>query len=271
MRWRFRYGGLTVAHVDELSYDYIRPRFTPEARQLFGEMVEAHLAATGDRQFMFTASMGGSLVQLTSSDWMRADPDGGALSDLESYRLIRVSHIGRHGQKNYRIPGDSIHFYNWLMEQEGTPVEQIEADALRLVEGAEFAKRHPSAAGHVGEALSLLRSPQAITEQVASEIGGHLRGAVFDFAEKVTGGTGAEREKPIPTLIEAVENADVEDRERKVLVSLVDLLATVLSLDQRVTHVRDEVDKGVPLRGWDEVRRAVFTTVFACAELDRAL
>ena len=55
------------------------------------------------------------------------------------------------------------------------------------------------------------------------------------------------------------------------LVSLVDLLATVLSLDQRVTHVRDEVDKGVPLRCWDEVRRAVFTTVFACAELDRAL
>lgn len=256
--------------MDGLSYDYIRTRFTPEARQLFGEMVEAHLAATGDREFMFTASMGGSRLQLTLSDWMKANPDEGALSDLESHRLLRLTNIGRHGTKFYRVPGDSIHFYNWLMEQEGTPVEQIEADALQLVEGDEFAKRHPGAAGHVGEALALLRSPQAVTEQVASEIGGHLRGAIFDFAEDVTGGAGDERERPIPTLKAAVKAADLEDRERKVLESLVDLLVTVLSLDQRVTHVRDEVDKGVPLRGWDEVRRAVFTTAFVCAELDRA-
>ena len=256
--------------MDGPSYDYIRTRFTPEARQLFGEMIEAHLAATGDRQFMSTQSFGGSQIQLGSS-WEKANPDGGALSDLESYGLVRLSNAGQHGTRFYRIPGDSIHFYNWLMEQEGTPIEQIEGDALRLVKGEEFARRHPGAAGHIGEALTLLRSPQAITEQVASEIGGHLRGAVFDFAEKITSGAGAEREKPIPALKEAVKAADLEDRERKVSGSLVDLLATVLSLDQRMTHIRDEVDKGVPLPGWDEIRRAVFTTVFVCAELDRAL
>ena len=254
-----------------IEYKEIRQRLTPEARALLLEMVEVHLAGSGDREFLHSTSFGGSDLQFFGTPcWTKADPDAGALDDLEGYGLLRLVRIGQHSTRTFRVPGEAIHFYNWLMEEEGSPVDQIEVESLRLVEGDAFAKHHPGAAIHLGEALKLLRSSQAVTDQVSSEIGSHLRGAVFDFAADLTNKDG-DTERPLLELKNVVAASQVNERERRVLVSLLGLLETVLSLDQRVTHVRDEKDKGRPLRGWDEVRRAVFTTVFVCSELDQTL
>lgn len=231
-------------------------------------MVEAHLAASGDRQFLYIETMGGSSLGLGAEPgWSVEGPDKGALDDLCTYGFLGRTSM-RVGGK-YRVTGEGIHFCKWLLEQEGTPIDQVEEDALRLVDGPGFARRHEGAATHIVEAFSLLRSADVVTEQVTSEIGGHLRSAVFDFASRYTDGEGR-TENPAPTLKAKVQQADVEDRERKVLLDLVRLLEAVLSLDQRLTHVRDELDRGQSAPGWEEIRRAVFTTVFVCAELDRA-
>lgn len=254
-----------------MTYQDIADRLTPEARELFKDIVQAHLVGSGRREFMYSATLAGDDIQLAGSPgWIKKNPDPVALRDLVDYRVLRIARRGRQGVLWYQVPGEGIRFHKWLMEQEGSPIEQTEVEAMRLVEGDQFAKRHPGAAKHIAEALALLRTAEAVTDQVASSIGGHLRNAVFDLASEFTPDS-ADSERPIPDLEKLVAEADVTKRERRVLGSLVALVAAVLSLDNRLTHVRDEKDSEKPLRGWDEVRRAVFTTVFVCAELDRAM
>ena len=198
-----------------IEYKEIRQRLTPEARALLLEMVEVHLAGSGDREFFHFISFGGSDLQFIGTPrWTKADPDAGALDDLKGYRLLRLVRTGQHSTRIFRVPGEAIRFYNWLMEEEGTPVDQIEVESLRLVEGDAFAKHHPGAAIHLGEALKLLRSSQAVTDQVSSEIGSHLRGAVFDFAADLTSKDG-DTERPLPELVESLCDVGQEDPSRK--------------------------------------------------------
>ncbi len=252
-----------------IEYETIRDRLSPEAKNLFFEMVEAHMAASGDRFFLFLRHFGGNSLFLAAEprrDWENVD--GGILEDLATYGLLSFSQPGR--DPNYRVTLESIAFYRWLMAREGNPVEQPEQDVLRFVESETFARRHPGCSHHISEALDLLRSDRT-DDQTISELGGHLRNAIFDLSSDLLENPDYDREKPEAPLRRLIEQSTATDREKKVLAILVDLMSAVLSLDQRLTHVRDESDQRRPLRSWDEVRRAVFTTVFACVELDRML
>lgn len=253
-----------------VSYETVRQRLSGEPLTFFKEMVEAHLAASGERRFFLSRTLGGTSLFLSSAprrDW--DDVDGGVLDDLVGYGLLGFRQPSN--APIYTVTAEGTAFYRWLMEQEGAPIEQPEESAVRFVEGHDFSRRHPGCSEHLGEALNLLRADRT-DEQTVSALGGHLRNAIFDLASDLVGGdTGYNREKPIAPLKRAVQESSVSERERAVLDALVELLVAVLALDQRTTHIRDESDKGVPLRGWDEVRRAVHTTTFVCAELDRAL
>lgn len=202
-----------------MQYRELAERLTPEARILFIEMVELHLAATENRRFDLIEHFGGPTFRFAGSDWVREMVDEGAISDLLEYGLLRGTRTGTGA--NYEVRGEAIGFYRFLMELSGQPVEQVEDAAVRHVDGRGFARRHPSAAEHVAEALKLQRS-DSLTVPMITEIGSHLRAAVFDVAADLTGNE-ADRENPMPVLKSAIEAADLQDRERPVLTQLVEL------------------------------------------------
>lgn len=251
-----------------MDYQTIRARLTPEARDLFLRMVEVHNASTGHRRFMYLRTLGGSSLDFFGEPrWSLDDPDENAIHDLRDYGLIRP-HFGTRDPQ-FTISGESLAFYRWLLEQDGTPVTQVASDSLRVVYDSGFASRHPKASQHLGKAFDLLRSGETDSPSV-SELGGHLRHAMFELVSDSLG-EGSDPEQPIPRLKARIDDATLSEREKKLLRTLVDLTEATLSLDQRLTHIRDEVDKAEPLRGWDEIRRAAFTTVFVLHELDQAL
>jgi hypothetical protein len=215
---------------------------------------------------MHLRHLGGSSLDFFGDPrWSLENPDENALHDLRDYGLIRPEYGGRDPQ--FSISGESLAFYRWFLGQEGTPFAQVETETIRLIDDGGFARRHPRVSHHLGKAFDLLRSGE-IDDPIVSEIGAHMRSAIFELVSDIAD-TG-DQEKPITRLQGQLARMDISEREAEVLTTLVGLAQATLSLDQRLTHIRDESDKDKPLRSWDEVRRAAFVTAFVVLELDRA-
>ena len=256
-----------------IQYSDLADRLTPEADQLFGEMAVAHIeAGRGDRLFIRSDSLAGTGLLFRAGNISRSwsNFDGGAIDDLVAYGLLHVAY-SRRGTPNYRLSGEGLRFYQWLMEQKGTPVSHVEEVVRSMVNGPEFARDHPSTTHHLSEAFALLWTDKT-DNQVVAEMGEHLRGAIMDLVDDVADDEDPP-EKPIDRLEDLLRSRvdKLGEREIAVLQALVKLVEVALQLDQRLTHVRDESAKDRPLRSWDEARRAVFSTAFACYEIYRAL
>lgn len=257
--------------MNQISFEELAGRLTPEALDLLREMAAAHLESTGDRLFISTHAFGsGTHLHFLGKGSNRqfSGVDEGALNDLAGWDLLHIGY-GERGSPNYRVTGEAQRFYRWLMENEGSPIEQVEEEIQRVTSGSEYAKDHPGAAHHLHEAFELLWNGQ-VDDRVVSEIGDHLRKALMDATNDVVGaGTEGRQENPIDRLRSHLERMNLPSREAEVLSQVVELARVVLRLDHRLNHVRDESDKGEPDVSWDEIRRAAFTTAFACFELDR--
>lgn len=256
-----------------IEYTDLASRLTTEANQLFCEMALAHIeAGSGDRFFIRSDTMAGTGLHFRgpnlSKSWKNFD--SGAIEDLIAYGLLHVNYSNR-GTPNYRVSGEGLRFYRWLMDRKGVPITQVEEIVRTTVDGADFARDHPAAAHHLAEAFALLWSDDT-NNQVIAEIGEHLRGAIMDMANDISGDEGSP-EKPIARLSNYLRSISdgLGKREVAVLESLIGLTEVTLRLDQRLTHIRDETSKNRPLRTWDEARRAAFMTAFACFEIYQAL
>jgi hypothetical protein len=254
------------------TYDDIAARLTHETEDMFREMVDAHLRASGDPLFIRADSSSGNALIMTG----RGNPswsgfDGGVLDDLVGFSLLRENY-NTQGSSTYRVTANGLHFHGWLMQRRGATVAQVEHEATELLSGDAYAASHPDAAHHLAEAFALLWSGQT-DSQTVSEIGGHLRSALMDATTVAVGDDGGEQEKPIERLQrwteERLEGNNLPEREAEVVRRLTALADAVLRLDQRLDHVRDESDKGSPSVEWEETRRAAFVTTFVCYELDR--
>ncbi|MCA1702266.1 MAG: hypothetical protein LC808_02935 [Actinobacteria bacterium] len=247
----------------------LHKRLDQDTLTLFGEMVEAHLATgTGDRLFIRADSWSGCGL-IFSGKGNRQNWDGfngGSLDDLCSYGLLHQGHSGG-GNPNYRVSADGTTFYTWLRRKQGTAVDQTEQAVLQLTRSAEFAARHPGAAHHLGEAFELLSADRS-GPQVCSEIGDHLRKAIMDTVTDLLG--GEDQEQPATRLDAWLdEHEALHPRERQVLADLTRLTRSIMRLDHRLNHIRDEASKGQPAPDYEEVRRAAFLTAVVCYELDR--
>lgn len=255
--------------VDQISFDDLAGRLTPEALDLFREMAAAHIDSTGDRMFIRADTTAGIHLIFTGEGSRRniSGVDGGALDDLVDWGLLRLGY-GSGGSPNYRVTGEAQRFHQWLMESEGSAVEQVEEEVRRVVSGPAFVREHPGAAHHLDEAFELLWGGST-SDQVVSEIGDHLRKALMDATTDVVGPTTGGQERPIQRLQSHIAGLNLPSREAEVVSRLVDLAQAVLRLDHRLNHVRDEVDSGAPGASWEEIRRAAFVTALVCYELDR--
>jgi hypothetical protein len=255
-----------------ISYEEVRRRLTPAALQLFREMVDAHLAAgPGEKLFIRADSMGGTGLIFTGKtarrDWEGFD--GAALDDMVSYGLLHLNFGGR-GTPKYRVGGEAIAFHRWLMQQEGSAVDQLGEQVQRFVTGSDFAADHADAAHHLRQAFELLWGGRT-DDQVVSEVGDHLRKALMDVTTDIVGSSArGKQERPIERLRAHFDGQTLSERERNVLAQLVELARVALCLDHRLNHIRDESDRGRPVAGWEEIRRAAFVTALLCYELSRA-
>lgn len=252
-----------------MRYGELAERLTPEAMALFKDMVAAHLESTGNRMFIRSDSWGGTRLAFTGdSSRVFNNIDAGALEDVLSYDLLHVDFSAR-GTPNYRVSGEAQLFYSWLMQQQGSPIAQVEREVVRLVDSTAFADAHPGGAHHLREAFTLLFSGQT-GAQAVSEIGDHLRKALMDVTSDVVGPeAGGAQEQPIKRLEEHIAALNLQRREVAVVVQVIELSRVALRLDHRLNHIRDEADQGEPTATWDEIRRAAFATSLACYELDR--
>lgn len=258
-----------VELMDNISFDDLARRLTPEALALFREMAAAHTESTGDRMFIRADTMGGTQMIFTGQGPHRqfSGFDGGAVEDLVGWGLLRVGFSGR--STNYRVTGEAQRFYRWLMQSAGSAVEQVEEEIRRVITGSGYASRHRGAAHHLSEAFELLWGGRT-DDQVVSEIGDHLRKALMDATTDAVGSTSAGgQERPIQRLRNYIAGLDLTSREADVVSQIVELARVALRLDHRLNHIRDEIDSGEPGTSWDEIRRASFTTAFVCYELDR--
>lgn len=261
------YPGRAMRDVD---FDDLAQRLTPEALELFEKMASAHLESTGDRMFIRADSAAGTHMIFTGEGSSRqfSNFDGGAVQDLLAWNLLHLDY-NRRGTPNYRVTGEALRFYRWLMQSKGSAIDQVEHHVRRVTDASIFATAHPGSAYHLREAFGLLWSERT-DEQIVSEIGDHLRKALIDATTDVVGAeAGSEQEKPIQRLRAHVGRLLLPAREAEVLVQVVELARVVLRLDHRLNHIRDEADQGEPQVSWEETRRAAFATAFACYELDR--
>lgn len=261
----------TLPVMAGVTFEDLVQRLTPEALKLLEDMAGAHLESTGDRMFLRADSAAGTHMIFTGDGSRRQfnDFDGGAVEDLISWCFLHLSYGGRRGTPNYRLSGEALRFYRWLMQRQGSAVAQVEEEVRRVAEGSGFAEAHPGGAHHLREAFELLWAGRT-DEQVVSEIGDHLRKALMDVTTDVVGPDNlGGQEKPIQRLKSRLEELHVPRREADVLVHIVELARVVLRLDHRLNHIRDEADQGEPGASWEEIRRATFTTALVCYELDR--
>ncbi len=252
-----------------VPFDDLAQRLTPEAAELFEEMASAHLESTGDRLFIRADSAAGTHMIFTGEGSARrfSNFDGGAVQDLLAWGLLHQGH-SRRGTPNYRVTGEAVRFYRWLMQSRGTAIDQVEQQVKRVTDGAHFAEAHPGGAHHLREAFELLWSGRT-DEQVVSEIGDHLRKALMDATTDLVRCDTGGQERPIQRLKAHLDSLHLPSREAEVLVQVVELARVVLRLNHRLNHIRDEADQGEPGASWEEIRRAAFATAFACYELDR--
>lgn len=261
----------TVARVEPIDYDQIAARLTQEALELLERMAEAHLESTGDRLFIDGGGWGSSFLLFAGSGGPHQidDVDKGALRDLCAAGLVHEGFSTR-GTPNYRVAGEGLNLYRQAMSSRGGAVTQVEDQVLRLTNGTDFARRHPATASALREAFDLLASLDATDDRMMSALGTHLRGALMDVVSDVVGSTaGADAEKPVERLSAFLKTEEVPAREAKALGALVDLADTTLRVDMRLTHAREERDKGEPDIEWEEARRAAFLTAVACYEIGR--
>ena len=255
--------------MSQTPFEDLVDGLAPGALDLFREMVAVHLENTGDGMFILHDTAAGTDLDYFANGFKRqfSRVDIGALSDLTGRRFLHIDDAGR--STNYRVSGEGLSFHRRLMQSEGSAVDQTEAQIRRLTSGPEYAKAHPGVAHHLREAFDLLWSGQT-TVQAVSEVGDHLRKALMDATTDLVG-PDAEggQERPIERLKRHLKGLDLPSREAEVVSRIVELAQAVLRLDQRLVHIRDEADKGKPGASWEEIRRAAFTTVFACYELDQ--
>jgi hypothetical protein len=93
-----------VDPVSTSSFEAVRGRLAPEALRLFTDMVDLHLASTGDRVFILARTFGASVL-IFSGSGRRGEVenvDEGALADLGRYELL---HPTASAKGHAQLPG----------------------------------------------------------------------------------------------------------------------------------------------------------------------
>lgn len=240
----------------------------PEQEDLFIQMVEIFRSVPRENR--------GLMVEASSKDGTclvmpKGQIKGYARGDLDilvSVGLLNIDY-GSRGGKRYTIFPVGYQYYDWLLKQQGKPVERIEKQTIRYLDFEDFRKAYPEAYRKIKQAEEMLWS--ADKEEQFTTIGHLCREAVQDFADDLyTSVRGTAYEGPKTQTNNRIETVITEQcdskKVRKYLRSLFDYWKAVGGLIQKQEH---RAEKEKEQLTWEDSRRVVFQTVNVMFELHK--
>jgi len=240
----------------------------PEQQDLFIRMVEnVRSVSRENRSPMIEAnSYDGTCLIMPKGEitgYAYGDPDA-----LATASLLQMDY-GSSGGKRYTISPVGYQYYDWLMKQQGKPVERIEKQTFRYLEFEDFRKAYPEAYRKIKQAEEMIWA--ADKEEQFTTIGHLCREAVQDFADdlytKVTGTAYDGPKTQTHNRIEALITEKCDSKKvRKYLRALFDYWKAVGGLIQKQEH---RAVKEKEQLTWEGTRRVVFQTVNVMVELHK--
>jgi hypothetical protein len=240
----------------------------PEQQDLFIRMVENVRSLPRENR--------SPMIEANSNDGTclimpKGEITGYAYGDPDALAATGLLHMdyGSSGSKRYIISPIGYKYYDWLMKQQGKPVERIEKQTFRYLEFEDFRKAYPDAYRKVKQAEEMLWS--ADKEEQFTTIGHLCREAVQDFADSLYKDVmGVEYDGPKTQTNNRIETVITETcdskKVRKYLRSLLEYGKAVGGLIQKQEH---RAEKEKEQLTWEDTRRVVFQAVNVMVELDR--
>lgn len=254
-----------------MNFDHII--LEKEQKDLFIRIVETMKNIPREnRGAMIEANAGGETYLIMPTEKPgQADIEGFARGDLDIIAetgLMRAE-MTKSGGKRFNLRPQAYLYYEWLMKQQGKPVERIQQNIFRYFEFEDFRKQYGSTYRKIKEAEELLLS--ADKEEQFTTIGHLCREAVQDFADELYRQVFKEEfDEPIERTNNRIEKIISEKCEskkvRKFLRTLFDYWKAVGGLIQKQEHRGQKENEQLTA---EDARRVVFQTANVMYELHR--
>ncbi|MCC5934806.1 MAG: hypothetical protein JJU35_11185 [Balneolales bacterium] len=260
-----------------MSFSFDQIALEPEQKELFIQMAEAAKSVPRENRspFILANSKDGTCIIAPAPAGRNSNIRGFANGDpevLASNGLLNPG-FGSRGGKNYIITPEGFLYYEWLMKQQGKPVERIEKQTLQYLEFAEFRKKYRDAYRKLKEAEEMLWAAEK--EEQFTIIGHLCRVSMKKFAAdlhtQVFGSDLNEDKKYDIKRMRAVidkKGAEKGETVKPFLDALLAYWGTLSDLANRQAHGNEKEGEALT---WEDARRLVFQTVNVMVELDRAL
>lgn len=236
-----------------------------EQRDLLARMVEAERSVDASEREAFHIVETSQGFVVRHPGWMGGSVYPGDLRELAESGLLRLVQNGK-GFEKYDVTGNGRRYYEWMKEQEGQPVDQVEAEVRHLLDGEAFQKQHPIAYARWAAAETELWGADSAT--ALTDIGHACRESLVRFLTDLVEERQAENANPDPQgtmdrLRAVLKTVELSDAVEALLLAY---FGYVWDLVQRQEHGAQK--EGESLR-WEDARRVVFHTAMVMFELDR--
>jgi hypothetical protein len=237
-----------------------------DQQDLLADLVEAdRTLASDERQEFFSVGTSAGFF-LMHPGLKRETVYPGDLHALAECGLLRIGFNSR-GDEKYDVTVTGRRYYEWMRAELGEPIERVEAEVRRTLDGVSFRERHPSAYERWVKAESALWGAEMPTE--FTTIGHACREALQLFVTDLIVAHYPERVNADPQMtvdrLRAVLPVVQSDAVRE---NLLAYFGSVSDLVQRQEHGAQKEHEALV---WEDARRVVFQTAMVMFELDRAL
>lgn len=192
---------------------------------------------------------------------------------LSKEGFVHVLKYNKYGIVRFDVHPRGLHYYKYLKEKSGEPVEKIEETVHRFIDTSDFQKKYPKAYEKWAEAENLLwdtESPNQLTT-----IGHLCREAIQEFMDTLylqvnPPGESIPKDKTLNRLREIIEanSQQLGKKERAFLQSLHEYWKAINGLIQKQEHGSKKENAQLV---WKDGRRVVFQTLMLMYEVSQSL
>lgn len=240
-------------------------------KELFKNIIETYrkIPPNEPKDFLVTELGTGEVILVNQGENLLCLSD--ELVILKNEKLIQATSYRNEREFNFVIPPLAFKYYDYLKNQEGNPVQQVEREVLSYLSSESFCQYHPVAKNKLDKAIELLWNDNS--QQNLTTIGHLCREAMQEFTTTLANKLGfalAEKDlaKTKNRMTEITENAKTKNSKTIIIHSeaLLNLWSSTSNLIQRQEHGGQK--EGEPLT-WEDGRRVVLYTIFVLYEFDR--
>lgn len=255
-----------------MDYDHIL--LEPEHRELLALVIEASRNVRREQRepFLVIRHRGGEFLH-----------HGGLGSNNETYLgnvealanegLINFSSYRPSGNPSFNVTPLGFRYYEYMKQQIGEPVEQVQDELVSYIDSAPFKARYPNAYAKWHEAQNRLCVSES--ERELTTIGHLCREAMQEFADTLVtlhnlSDVDDDKAHTIARIraVLAHRESHLGKTHKAFLKSLLSFWGAVSDLVQRQAHGAQRESE--PLK-WEDARRVAFQTLIVMYEIDRAM